>query len=313
MRSATDPELASTWATMATRRARAYLLRVAEPPAPATAALVADVGAVAAADRIRSGAVCTEVARETSGRRHWDCADHDLSTAAQHGARLVVPEDGEWPCGWARLPSAGEGIADAAEPLGLWVRGNTRLDDLIGRTVSVVGARACTSLGETVAADLSYDLAHGGVTIVSGAAYGIDGAAHRGALAVGNTLAVLGCGLDVAYPAGHQALLTSIAERGAVASEYPPGTPPARHRFLARNRLIARSGMTVVVEAGVRSGARHTAVVAHRLSRPVGTVPGPVTSAMSVGCHQLLQDGTAHLITSAEDIRSLLAGEPPPD
>src|SRR5256714_1313699 len=135
-----------------------------------------------------------------------------------------------------------------------------------------------------------------GESVFSGAAYGIDGAAHRGALAAsGVTVAVLGCAVDAGYPAGHAALLKRIAgSGGAVVSEYPPGTPPARHRFLVRNRLIAAlAAGTVVVEAGRRSGSRNTAATTSALGRPLMAVPGPVTSAMSVGCHDLLRTAGA--------------------
>jgi DNA processing protein len=139
---------------------------------------------------------------------------------------------------------------------------------------------------------------------VSGAAYGVDGAAHRGALSAGApTLAVLGCGVDYRYPSGHMELLRRIAEDGALVSEYPPGTPPARHRFLVRNRLIAAmSEGTVVVEAGSRSGASNTAAAAAALGRTVMAVPGPVTSAMSRGCHAMLRAGTAVPVADAAEV-----------
>ncbi|MGH3549477.1 MAG: DNA-processing protein DprA, partial [Pseudonocardiaceae bacterium] len=158
--------------------------------------------------------------------------------------------------------------------------------------------------GEHVAAEFGYELAEGGFAVVSGAAFGIDGAAHRGALAAdGRTVAVQACGLDRAYPAGHHRLLDRIAEDGAVVSEYPPGVWPARHRFLVRNRLIAAfAAGTVVVEAGVRSGARRTATAAAALGRVVMAVPGPVTSALSVGCHLLVRDEQAVLVTRAAEV-----------
>jgi DNA processing protein len=142
------------------------------------------------------------------------------------------------------------------------------------------------------------------MTVVSGAAYGIDGAAHRGALAAGGpTIAVLACGVDKWYPVGHSQLLDKIAKQGLVITEYAPGTPPARHRFLVRNRLIAALGAgTVVVEAGKRSGARNTAASAAALGRVLMVVPGPVTSAMSAGCHELLRDGAATMVSSVAEV-----------
>jgi DNA processing protein len=196
------------------------------------------------------------------------------------------------------------GLRWACVPIGLWVRGRARLCDLVDRAVSVVGARAATGYGEHVAADFGYGLAGAGWTVVSGAAYGIDGAAHRGALASeGATVAVLGCGIDIGYPSGHSSLLDQIADTGLVISEYAPGTSPARHRFLVRNRLIAAlSAGTVVVEAGVRSGARNTAASAAALGKELMAVPGPITSAMSAGCHELLRSGAAVPVSSVAEV-----------
>jgi DNA processing protein len=289
------------------RVARAYLLRVAEPPAPALHAFVADHGSLAAAKAVRAGDCPSRVRDETAARRDSDRAEEDLSTAERLGARLVIPEDDEWPA-WPLLclDLAGRrGVPGLAQPLALWVRGEARLDSATEAAVAIVGSRAATGYGEHVAGELAYGLAGHGLSIFSGAAYGIDGAAHRGALAAsGVTVALLGCGLDAGYPAGHVALLNKITERGGlVISEYPPGTSPARHRFLVRNRLIAAlSQGTVVVEAGRRSGARNTATTAGALGKVVMAVPGPVTSATSVGCHQLIQESSATLVTSIDDV-----------
>src|SRR5262249_3667012 len=155
------------------------------------------------------------------------------------------------------------------------------------RAVAIVGSRASTSYGDHIATDLAYSLAEQGWTIVSGGAYGIDTAAHRGALAAhGCTIAVLACGIDRPYPTPNASLFDRIGENGLLFSEWPPGPDPHRHRFLIRNRVIAAAGRgTVMVEAGRRSGARFTLARAHRLNRVCVAVPGPVTSAMSVGCH----------------------------
>jgi DNA processing protein len=290
----------------ALRRARVYLLRVAEQPAPALAAFVAVRGPVEAAELVRSGDVPHQVRDETCARRAHDRVDEDLAAAERAGARLVLPEDDEWPA-WPLLAlqrAAARGWRWAVPPLALWVRGSTPLADLFERAVSVVGARAATGYGEHVAAEFGYGLAGAGLTVVSGAAYGIDAAAHRGALAAeGATAAVLGCGVDVGYPAGHDDLLDQIAAAGAVISEYPPGTPPGRHRFLVRNRLIAAlSAGTVVVEAGIRSGARNTAASAAALGKEVMVVPGPITSATSLGCHELLRTAAALPVGSVAEI-----------
>lgn len=288
------------------RRARAYLLRVAEPPAAALGAFVTEHGPMTAAARVAEGRVPAAVDRETSARRGLCDGAADLAEASEHGARLVIPEDAEWPA-WPLLcleVACGHGRTDLAAPLGLWVRGEVDLGWVTSRAVAIVGARAATSYGEQYAADFGYELTGQGTTVVSGAAYGVDGGAHRGALAAGGpTVAVLACGLDVGYPAGHVGLLNRIAERGAVVSEYPPGTPPARHRFLVRNRLIAAvSAGAVVVEAGVRSGARNTAVTAGTLGKSVMALPGPAGSAMSAGCHQMVRRGEATLVTSTAEI-----------
>ncbi|GLZ41479.1 DNA-processing protein DprA [Actinokineospora sp. NBRC 105648] len=288
------------------RLARAYLLRVAEPPAPALFAFVERAGPVVAAARVRAGDVPAAVRDETSARCEHDLAEGDLARADAVGARLVVPEDPEWP-GWPLLclaNASGRGLRWATPPLALWVRGSASLDDVLTRSVAVVGARSATSYGEHVATEFGYGLAEQSFTVVSGAAHGIDGAAHRGALAAGgNTIAVMACGVDVPYPASHSALLARIARDGAIVSEYPPSATPAKYRFLVRNRLIAAMGAgTVVVEAGVRSGARNTAASAAALGKVVLAVPGPVESAMSRGCHELLRTGAATLVSTVPEV-----------
>ncbi|SDM94564.1 DNA-processing protein DprA [Allokutzneria albata] len=286
--------------------ARAYLSRVAEPPAPSLVTFVAQHGPQRAAVLIRCGEVPAEVAKVTTARAGIWRPEEDLRAAAEVGARLLTPEDDEWPA-WRLLSftaAAIRGRADAAEPVALWVRGDPDLASLTEQSVAIVGARAATGYGEHVAAEFAHGLARRGFTVVSGAAYGIDGAAHGGALAAGGqTVAVLGCGVDIPYPAGHARLIDRIAAAGAVVSEYPPGTRVGRHRFLVRNRLIAALAEgTVVVEAGVRSGASNTAATARMLGRMVLAVPGPITSAMSVGCHAMLREGEAQVVTSVAEV-----------
>jgi DNA processing protein len=282
--------------------ARAYLSRVAEAPAPALSRLVAEIGPVEAAERVRNGRVPAPVAAETSTRRPVDRARADLDAAAAVGGWLLTPEHPDWPS-WPFAAYSTPGAAELTAPLALWVRGPGRLAELCERAVAVVGARAATSYGTHLAGELATGLADRGVTVVSGAAIGIDGAAHRGALAVdGPTVAVLACGIDRAYPAVHERLIARIGAAGLVLSEYPPGCVPARHRFLVRNRLIAGLAVgTVVVEAGVRSGAQRTAADARALGRVLMALPGPVTSGRSAGCHQLIRDG-AVLITRVEEV-----------
>jgi DNA processing protein len=288
------------------RQARAYLNRVAEPPAPALSELVSEVGPVRAARLVARGQLPERVAAETSARRAEDRAEADLSAIAALGGRLVVPEDAEWPA--EAFACFATPVAQADQrwraPVALWARGAGRLDELGERMVAMVGARAATGYGQRVATEFGYELAQDGIVVVSGAAFGIDAAAHRGALAAeGRTVAVQACGLDRPYPAAHQGLLDRIAQSGAVLSEYPPGVRPARYRFLVRNRLIAAfAAGTVVIEAGVRSGARRTASAAAALGRVVMAVPGPVSSALSVGCHLLVREEQAVLVTRAAEV-----------
>ncbi|MET8848575.1 DNA-processing protein DprA [Amycolatopsis sp. NPDC004625] len=295
------------------RRARAFLQHAAEPTNPILARYVTDVGPVDAAHHVAERTAPTDVLTKTRHDVDWTRADATLRTAAELGARFVIPEDDEWPAdvvGGLSTLSADDADLGGL-PLGLWIQGKPRLDELASaRSVAIVGARAATQYGEHHATEFGYTLASRDVTVWSGAAYGIDGAAHRGALATDRracTVAVLACGLDCGYPAGHVGLLQRIASSGAVVSEYPPGTPPARHRFLLRHRLLAAlTRATVVVEAGQCSGALHAAGLADKLGRPVLALPGPLSSAASAGCHRLIQDGTARLVTSADDVIAVI-------
>lgn len=291
------------------RRARAWLTRVVEPGNCAVHDLVLALGPVDAAATIRSGLAPGAVLAAAGARRGEDQVDRDLATAARHGIRLVTPEDGEWPAGMllAMELAVSHGVPDLAPPLALWARGAGRIDECLPRAVAIVGARASTAYGDHVASELAFGLADRGWTIVSGGALGIDGAAHRGALAAdGATIAVLACGLDRPYPASHGALFERITDSGVLVSEWPPGCAPYRQRFLVRNRLIAGlSAGTVVVEAAARSGTAATARRAHELGRPVMAVPGPVTSALSVGTHELLrrlEERPARLVCNAAQV-----------
>ena len=270
--------------------------RISEPGDLAAFRLVERLGPVGALHEVLAGG--PETARWRVRLRTTDPA-RDLATIHRFGGRLVVPGDEEWPAGLADLAST--------PPHCLWVRGPGRLDALCARAVAVVGARAATAYGEHVAAEMAAGLTERGVTVVSGAAYGVDGAAHRGALAAeGPTMAVLACGLDRWYPTGHRRLIDRIAATGAVVSEVPPGSAPTRWRFLERNRLIAAmTTVTIVVEAAARSGALATAGRALKLARTVAAVPGPVTSPSSTGCNQLLREG-AVCVTDVAEVLELL-------
>jgi DNA processing protein len=281
------------------RWARAAWAFLTEPGDAALTRLLAQHGAVEALVRLRAG--------QLASRGGWDVRLPELdldamARAAQHSrVRVVVPGDPQWPVGLDRLRQP---------PYCLFVRGNPELDELVERSVAVVGSRAATEYGLRVAADLADGLAARGFTVVSGAAYGIDSAAHRAALAAdGPTVAVLACGADRAYPTAHRAMLEQIvATGGAVVSEVPVGCAPYRSRFLARNRIIATlARATVVVEANLRSGSLTTAKAASDHHLPVGAVPGPVTSMTSAGCHTLIRETDAVLVTDAAEVAELAA------
>jgi DNA processing protein len=220
-----------------------------------------------------------------------------------------VPGDDEWPAGLADLAHAGEIQRRGGEPYGLWLRGPGHLAQLMRRSIAIVGSRAATAYGSGVAADLAADLAERGVTVVSGGAFGIDAAAHRGALlAAGRSVGVLACGVDVAYPPANASIFDELARNHLLVSELPPGAHPTRVRFLARNRLIAAMTRgTVVVEAALRSGARNTAGWAVECGRPLMAVPGSVYSRASSGPHLMIRNGQAMLVTNAAEVLELIA------
>jgi DNA processing protein len=290
------------------RIARAALSRICEPASLGLAGLLDRHGPVGALAALWRDDLPGDIAREVRARRGTeqavrDLAARDLDTMDALGGRLVCPEDDEWPVRVDELAALSDPGDPAMPPVALWARGGGDLAALCVRSVSVVGSRAATSYGSYVAAELGHGLADRGWTVVSGGAYGVDGAAHRGALAAGGaTVAILASGVDRPYPMGHHGLFDRILTDGLLVSEWPPGCPPRRLRFLVRNRVIAAvSAGTAVVEAAVRSGARMTARRAAELHRPLMAVPGSVTSAMSVGAHQLLRSG-AVLVTSAAEI-----------
>jgi DNA processing protein len=296
--------------------ARAALTYLAEPGDPVLGALLeicdpAEVVAAIKADMLpgtgpgcgdtpASRAVLTRALARWRARLPGLPADAEITSACRDDIRLVCPGDAEWP---ASLDPLGP-----ARPYALWLKGNADLSASCQRSVSIVGSRAATGYGAHVAGEIAADLAERGWAIVSGGAYGVDAAAHRGALAVeGITIAVLACGVDYCYPAGHTALFADIATRGLVVSEWPPGRHPGRMRFLVRNRAIASLTCgTVIVEAGERSGALNTARHAADLGKPLMAVPGPVTSAQSAGCHRIIREWGANCVTRAADIIELL-------
>jgi DNA processing protein len=283
--------------------ARIGLTWLVEPGTWSVHGLVARHGPVAALDRLVAGEVPDERLRVAVTARMglgnpWDVAEQAAGHGLRLGARLVVPEDDEWPHQVADLRRLAGRTAqrrvdqETAPPLCFWVRGGWPLAAALERSVAVVGSRAATSYGTHVATGIGYELAERGWTVVSGGAYGIDAAAHRGALTAGGvTVAVLACGIDRPYPAGHTSLFDRIADSGLLVSEWAPGADPLRPRFLIRNRVIAAATTgTVLVEAAARSGATQTMHRALAIGRPGMVVPGPVTSAMSVGAHEVLRE-----------------------
>ncbi|MEV5875592.1 DNA-processing protein DprA [Streptomyces sp. NPDC052101] len=283
---------------------RVFLCRVVEPGDEAGGRWVREFGVGEVVRRLTAGAEALPGVSEVRwaglvARARRAEPERDLAVARAAGARFVGPGDTEWP---RQLDDLGD-----ARPIGLWVRGRPGLRIWALRSVAVVGARACTEYGTHVAATLSAGLAERGWVVVSGGAYGIDGAAHRGALAArGATVAVLACGVDRPYPRGHTALIERIAEQGLVVGELPPGDHPTPSRFILRNRVIAAlTRGTVVVEAACRSGSLATARAAQRLGRFTMGVPGPVTSALSAGVHDMLR-GEAALVTDAAEVVELV-------
>ncbi|HEY3561961.1 MAG TPA: DNA-processing protein DprA [Kribbella sp.] len=283
------------------RIARAGLSRIIEP---------GDLAALTTFGKLSALEIWEQLHSDSPGLERWSTRlatvdpHRDLERAAAVGARFVIPGDDEWPVQVDVLSQAGQLAGRAGVPFGLWVRGRVSLRQAVTSAVAMVGSRACSAYGEHVAAELSSGLADKGVTIVSGGAYGIDAAAHRGALAAsGLTIAILACGVDVSYPKRNSALLSRIAEDGLVVTELPPGCSPTKLRFLARNRLIAAIAQgTVVIEAAIRSGALNTAGWAEHCGRAVLAVPGPVTSRMSAGSHLLVRERNALLATNVSDI-----------
>ena len=287
--------------------ARAELTWLAESGDPLLGTLVRDCGAVEAMALIRAGRLPGGLGpSEGPGLRRamdrWRAAlekvpSRDVVERALGGRlRLLCPVCPEWPSGL-------DGLGDAA-PIAVWAAGVENLRFSCRASVAVVGARAATAYGSYVAAEFSSSVSARGWAVVSGGAFGVDASAHRGALSAdGVTVAVLACGVDVAYPAGHAELLEAVAAQGAIVSEQPPGRTPSRLRFLARNRIIAALATgTLVVEAGERSGAITTARHARDLGRPLMAVPGPVTSNLSAGCHRIIRDWGGSLAASAGDV-----------
>jgi DNA processing protein len=291
------------------RLARAALSRLTEPADLRVARAVERVGVVRLHDDVLAARADDELVADARGRLAALDPVRELEQAETLGIRFVIPGDDEWPRQLDQLAHSAPVSDLGGTPLGLWVRGPLRLDEL-EESVAVVGSRSATTYGEAVAGELGAGVARAGRCVVSGAAFGIDQAAHRGALSLdGPSVAVLACGADRPYPSAHRGLIDHLAGTGAVVSELPPGCAPLRIRFLARNRIIAAlTSGTVVVEAALRSGALNTAAWATSLGRPLMGVPGPVTSAASQGVHQWIRSGAAGLVTGAAEVLEMVGG-----
>lgn len=278
------------------RLARITWAHLAEPRDAKAVALIAAVGYADALEEVRA----TPHRWENFAARLavLDIAEQERRMRLV-GARALVPGDDEWPTALDDLTEV---------PHALFVTGEGDVAALSDRSVALVGARAATHYGERIAAQIALGVGEDGTSVVSGGAFGIDAAAHRGALAGdAGTICVVAGGVDRVYPAAHEELFAAIRREGVVVSEMPIGFAPMRQRFLHRNRLIAALAPgTVVVEAGLRSGSLSTARRAEELNRVVGAVPGPVTSAASAGCHELVREGAAVLVTGPDDVLELI-------
>jgi len=278
------------------RQARLIISIAGEPGDERVGQAVAEFGAAESVKRWESGygadAMCKSIDRVMNSA----LIEQAVKSLNSVRGRFITPADDEWPATLDDL--------DTSAPIGLWCIGNGSLSEITQRSLAVVGARSATSYGERIAHEIGAQAAKENVGVISGAAYGIDAAAHRGTLAgQGKTVAILACGVDVAYPVSHRGLLSSITDSGVVVSEAPPGSKPHKHRFLIRNRLIAAlSQSTVVVEAALRSGSLSTANWAHVLNRQIWGIPGPITSATSAGVHAAIRDNMMKIASSVDHV-----------
>jgi DNA processing protein len=278
------------------RSALILLSLYTEPADEKIGALVAEFGAVETLELLKSGRRFAAVGARIN-QANWT---QDLSTIERktQAAKsfILTAEDSNWPTQLNDL--------DFSKPHCLWVSGEVNVLSELDRLIAVVGARAATNYGERIATEIGALLGEWGSSTVSGAAYGIDAAAHRGSISSGGTtVAVLACGLDLVYPTAHAALLDRIRENGVIVAESPPSSLPLKQRFLSRNRIIAAlSKETVVVEAALRSGSLSTANWAIAIGRKVWGVPGPITSATSAGVHLGIRNKNMEILMESSDL-----------
>lgn len=295
------------------RMARLALPMIVEPNDPITGRVLAHHGGIETLRLVESdddvlGLPRADVLmwRDRLAARITPDLPDQIIQAEGLGIGTLIPADKDWPAG---LNDLGE-----RAPYLLWTRGAASfLTTALSDRVTITGSRAATSYGEHVARELGAGMADEERIVVTGGAYGIEGAAHQTVLAAGGqTIAVLAGGVDRPYPAGHSDLLRRVGDAGLLVSEMPPGAAPTRHRFIARNRLMAAlSSATVIPEASVRSGSMTTVIAARDLDRGVGAVPGPVASAASSGPNELIRQGLATLVTQPSDVIALLDSDAP--
>jgi DNA processing protein len=259
---------------------------------------IQSIGAAETYQRIKSGSYDPIKFKATIEKVKSFDSIAAFQSIEKSGGCFIIPGDTQWPLRVDELETP---------PIGLIVKGN--LDILGNPSLAIVGTRNPTPYGSRIAGDFAAGFVDREWDIVSGGAYGIDSAAHRGALvAEGRTIAVIASGIDLQYPAGNTRLFEEICENGAIVSEVMPGVVAMPHRFLTRNRLIAAlSQATLVVEAAFRSGSLRTARDAAELMRPVMAIPGPINSPSSEGCHRLIGERAAELVTSVADAVELIS------
>ncbi|WP_433664739.1 DNA-processing protein DprA [Nocardia sp. CA-128927] len=284
----------------------AILARAALTAPRQVRSLISQVGPEQAAEMLTTRGTLIDIRSDLR-----DAARRDLDRSAASDGYLMTPDDPSWPA--RRLADLDTEHLDTTAPIALWTQGSSRVELFAHNTIGIVGARAATDYGRRVSAEIAGELADRGWTIASGGAFGVDAEAHRAALAHGGTtIAVLPTGLDRPHPHAHTDLFAEIAATGLLLSQYPPRTELARSQFLARNRLVAALSRAVVIpESGLLGGTRNTVRWATKLARPVFAVPGPIHSAASAGCHAMIRDGEAELITSTAQILDSLT--PPAD
>lgn len=272
--------------------ARAALFSAIEAGHPFWSSEISTQGALVVYKRLLSGGYDSIKNEKLISALGQISADQVLTDIDKYQARLITPIDDDWP----------KQVNDlAAPPIALILKGN--ISALLQQSLAIVGTRNPTSYGARIAGDFAAGFADREWAIVSGGAYGIDSYAHKGALiAEGVTVAVIASGIDINYPAGNTRLFAEICESGAMVTEFMPGQRALPHRFLTRNRLIASlSKATLVVEAAFRSGSLRTARDAAEIFRPVMAIPGPINSPTSEGCHRLIGERAAEIVTSVAD------------